>query len=81
MGGTITVCIDHGHILKEEDVTLAREIGRKWYDGEGTYRADESVWAWVLLRKNGSICHGYGSEPRYGKKQYMETGRDARKKT
>lgn len=68
-----TRCWDHNHILRENDVALAREIGRKKYDGESEHRRESSVWVWVIIRHDGTICHGYGSEPGYGKKQYMET--------
>lgn len=71
-----TNCWDHRHVLRENEVTLAREIGRKKYDGEDTHRPEFSVWAWVILRQNGMVCHGYGSEPSYGKKQYMEVGHE-----
>ena len=67
-----TDCFDHRHVLRENEVTLAREIGRKKYDGEDSHRPELSVWAWVVLRPSGMVCHGYGSEPSYGKKQYME---------
>lgn len=68
-----TACHAHARCtLRENQVQLAREIGRKKYDGEPSYRPEESVWAWIVVRDNGVTCHGYGSEPSHGKKQYME---------
>lgn len=67
-----TACMDHNHVLRENQVTLAREIGRKTYDGEDSHRRESSVWAWIVTKANGKVCHGYGSEPASGKKQYME---------
>jgi hypothetical protein len=68
-----TLCFDHYNcVLLENQVSLAREIGRKFYDGETSHRPEESVWAWVVFRRNGTLCHGYGGELSHGKKQYME---------
>ena len=68
----ITRCMDHGHDLREDQVTVAREIGRKFYLGEPSHRPEESVWAWVVVHPTGLVCHGYGSEPNCSKKQYMK---------
>ena len=67
-----TMCWDHQHVLRENQVSFAREIGRKKYDAEPTFRPELSVWAWIVIRADGTVCHGYGTEPRSGKKQYME---------
>jgi hypothetical protein len=67
----VTQCVFHSHVLQENEVTSAREIGRKKYDGEPTYRRDESIWEWTVTRKNGRSCHGYGAEPSHGEKHFM----------
>lgn len=67
-----TACMDHDHVLKENQVSMARELGRMKFCNEKHYRAERSVWAWVVVWEDGMVCHGYGGEPSHGEKQYMQ---------